>query len=105
MTTPAFARVASLAAAIAFGAMIVGAPSAHASEKSNCEGKGGTYTQTDVTWNGKPSTVHRCCVKDTATNSTSCTSTTVTKATLHPLEPTRPTHRIPVGVLTPLDHV
>jgi hypothetical protein len=68
------------AAAIGLGAlMTVGAPSAHASEKSDCEGKGGTYTETAVTWNGKSGTTYRCCVKDAATDTTSCTSTTVTK--------------------------
>ncbi|SEH48596.1 hypothetical protein SAMN04489835_0376 [Mycolicibacterium rutilum] len=59
----------------------VGAPAAHASQKSECEGRGGTYSETAVTWNGKPGTTYRCCVKDTVSNTTSCTSTTVTKAT------------------------
>jgi len=75
-----FVPTALAAAAIGLGAlMTVGAPAAHASEKSDCEGKGGTSTETSFTWNGKPSTVYRCCVKDATTNTTSCTSTTVTK--------------------------
>jgi hypothetical protein len=101
------------AAAIGFGAlMTVGAASAHASEKSDCEGKGGSYTETQVNWNGKDSTVYRCCVKDTATNTTSCTSTTVTKNSRIPLtvrpevietvqtdEPVAPPQRVPLGVM------
>jgi hypothetical protein len=101
------------AAAIGLGAlMTVGAPSAHASEKSDCEGKGGTYTQTEVTWNGKTGTTHRCCVKDTATNTTTCTSTTVTKNSLTPVtvrpevidavetfEPAAPSHRVPLDAV------
>ena len=87
------------AAAIGLGAlMISGAPSAYASEKSDCEGKGGTYTETQVTWNGKPSTVYRCCVEDKATNTTSCTSTTVTKNS-QPVEPVAPVQRVPLSVL------
>ena len=104
---------AVLAAAIGLGAAMVGAPAAHTSEKSDCEGKGGTFTETQVTWNGKPSTVYRCCVKDTATNTTSCTSTTVAKIsripesvrpglidTAEPVEPVAPTHRVPLEVFT-----
>lgn len=103
------------AVAIAVGAlMTVGAPSAYASEKSDCQGKGGTYSETTVTDNttGKIGTVYRCCVKDTQTNTTSCTSTTVTKASRIPLdigpgvivaaetaEPATPIHRVPVDVL------
>ena len=101
------------AAAIGLGAlMTVGAPSAHASEKSSCEGKGGTYTETAVTWNGKTGTTHRCCVKDAATNTTSCTSTTVTKnsripVTVRPgvidtaetVEPAAPIQRVPLEVV------
>jgi hypothetical protein len=99
------------AAAIGLGAlMTVGAPSAHASEKSDCEGKGGTYTETAVTWNGKSGTTYRCCVKDAATNTTSCTSTTVTKdsripVTVRPgvidtaIEPAAPIQRVPLDVL------
>jgi hypothetical protein len=85
MITTKFAPTA-LAAAIGLGAlMIVGAPSAQASERSDCEGKGGTFTETQVTWNGKDSTVYRCCVKDASTNTTSCTSTTVTKLSRVPV--------------------
>ena len=101
------------AAAIGLGAlMTVGAPSAHASEKSSCEGKGGTYTETAVTWNGKSGTTYRCCVKDAATNTTSCTSTTVTKisripvtvapgsvGTAETIEPAVPIQRVPLDVL------
>jgi hypothetical protein len=99
------------AAAIGLGAlMTVGAPSAHASEKSDCEGKGGTYTETAVTWNGKSGTTYRCCVKDAATDTTSCTSTTVTKnsripVTVRPgvidtaIEPAAPIQRVPLDVL------
>jgi hypothetical protein len=108
-----FVPTALAAAAIGLGAlMTVGAPSAHASEKSDCEGKGGTYTETQVTWNGKTGTTYRCCVKDTATNTTSCTSTTVTKnsripVTVRPgvidtaetIEPAAAVQRIPVDVL------
>lgn len=108
-----FVTTALAAAAIGLGAlMTVGAPSAHASEQSDCEGKGGTYTQTEVTWNGKTGTTHRCCVKDSATNTTSCTSTTVTKnsripVTVRPgvidtaetIEPAAPVQRVPLDVL------
>ena len=76
-----FAPTALAAAAIGLGAlMTVGAPSAHASGKSDCESKGGTYSETTIVDNttGKIGTVHRCCVKDATTNTTSCTSTTVT---------------------------
>jgi len=116
MTTIVSTRFVSsvlAAAAIGLGAlMTVGAPSAHASEKSNCEGKGGTYTQTEVTWNGKTGTTYRCCVKDAATNTTSCTSTTVTKnsripVTVRPgvldtaetIEPAAPIQRVPLEVV------
>jgi hypothetical protein len=108
-----FVPTALAAAAIGLGAlMAVGAPTAHASEKSDCEGKGGTYTETQVTWNGKTGTTYRCCVKDTATNTTSCTSTTVTKNVRVPLtvlpgvidtaetaEPAAPIQRVPLDVL------
>lgn len=108
-----FVPTALAAAAIGLGAlMAVGAPTAHASEKSDCEGKGGTYTETQVTWNGKTGTRYSCCVKDTATNTTSCTSTTVTKnsripVTVRPgvidtaetIEPAAPVQRIPIDVL------
>jgi hypothetical protein len=106
-----FVPTALAAAAIGLGALLtVGAPSAHASEKSDCEGKGGTYTETSVTWNGKPGTTYRCCVKDAATNTTSCTSTTVTKnsripVTVRPgvidtaIEPAAPIQRVPLDVL------
>ncbi len=111
-----FAPTALAAAAIGFGAlMTVGAPSAHASAKSDCEGKGGTYSETAIVDNqtGKTGTTQRCCVKDTATNTTSCTITTVTNASRVPLtvgpgvivaaetvEPAAPIHRVPLGVLT-----
>ena len=72
----------------------VGAPSANASEKSSCEGKGGTYTETAVTWNGKSGTTYRCCVKDAATNTTSCTSTTVTKQPIRERSPRVDRHRL-----------
>ena len=117
MTTIAltkFVPTAVAAAAIGLGAlMTVGAPLAHASAKSDCEGKGGTYTETTITDNttGKVGTSQRCCVKDAATNTTSCTITTVTKASRIPLdigpgvitaaeadEPVRPIHRVPLGV-------
>lgn len=108
-----FAPTALAAAAIGLGAlMIAGAPSAQASERSDCEGKGGTFTETSVTWNGKPSTVYRCCVKDTASNTTSCTSTSVSKdsripVTVRPgvidtaqtVEPTAPIQRVPLDVV------
>jgi hypothetical protein len=88
------------AAAIGFSAlMLVGAPTANASEKSDCEGKGGTYTATTITnqTTGKIGTRHTCCVKDVKTNTTSCTSTTVTNA--GDIQPTWPIHRVPLGVL------
>jgi hypothetical protein len=109
MATTNFAPTALAAAAIGLGAlMIVGAPSAQASERSDCEGKGGTFTETEVTWNGKTGTTYRCCVKDAATNTTSCTSTTVTKNSWIPVnvrpgmidtaetfEPAAPIQRVP----------
>ena len=109
-----FVRSAVAAAAIGFAALLtVGAPAANASEKSNCEAKGGTFTETQVTWNGKTGTTYRCCVKDTATNTTDCTSTTVTKNvqiadtvrpgvidTVETIEPAAPAQRVPVEVLT-----
>ena len=108
-----FVTTAIAAAAIGFGAlMTAGAPAAHASEKSDCDAKGGTYTETQVTWNGKTGTTYRCCVKDTATNTTTCTSTTVTKAvripvtvrpgvidTAETIEPAAPSQRVPLEVL------
>jgi hypothetical protein len=103
------------AAAIGFGAlMTVGAPSAHASAKSDCEGKGGTYSETAIVDNqtGKTGTTQRCCGKDTATKTTTCTSTTVTNISRTPVsvgpgvivaaenvEPAPPIHRVPLGVL------
>ena len=111
-----FAPTALAAAAIGFGAlMTVGAPSAHASAKSDCESKGGTYSETAIVDNqtGKTGTTQRCCVKDTASNTTSCTITTVTNASRVPVhirpelieaagnvEPAPPIHRVPLGVLT-----
>ena len=108
-----FVPTALAAAAIGLGAlMTVGTPSAHASERSDCESKGGTFTETSVTWNGKPSTVYRCCVKDAQTNTTSCTSTTVSKNSRIPvnvrpgvidtaetIEPAAPIQRVPLDVL------
>lgn len=116
MTTTAltkFLPTALAAAAIGLGALItIGAPAAHASEKSDCDAKGGTYTETKITWNGKSGTTYRCCVKDAATNTTSCTSTTVTDSTRIPVtvrpgvidtaetfEPSVPAQRVPLGVL------
>jgi hypothetical protein len=116
MTTIArtkFVPTALAAAAIGLGAlMTVGTPSAHASERSDCESKGGRFTETSVTWNGKPSTVYRCCVKDAQTNTTSCTSTTVSKNSRIPvnvrpgvidtaetIEPAAPIQRVPLDVL------
>ena len=112
--TTKFMATAVAAAAIGLGAlMTVGVPSAHASEQSDCEAKGGTYTKTEINWNGKDATVHRCCVKDEATKTTDCTSTTVTKITRIPdtvrpgvidtaetVEPAVPAQRVPVYVLT-----
>jgi hypothetical protein len=108
-----FVPTALAAAAIGLGAlMTVGVPSAHASEKSDCAAKGGTYTETEVTWNGKTGTTYRCCVKDTATNTTTCTSTTVTKIvripenvrpgvidTAETIDPAPPIQRVPLDVL------
>jgi hypothetical protein len=111
-----FVPTALAAAAIGLGAlMTVGAPSAHASERSDCEGKGGTFTETQVydQTTGKSGTSYRCCVKDAATNTTSCTSTTVTKnsripVTVRPgvidtaetIEPAPPIQRVPLDVLS-----
>jgi hypothetical protein len=95
-----FATTAVAAAAIGFSAlMTVGSPTAHASPKSDCDNKGGTYSETKIVDNGtgKTGTSYSCCVKDASTNTTSCTSTTVTNA--QNWQPTRPIHRIPVGVL------
>jgi hypothetical protein len=88
------------AAAIGLSALMTfGAPAAHASEKSDCESKGGTYTETTITDNttGKIGTTYRCCVEDASTKTTTCTSTTVTKA--ENIQPTRPIHRVPLSVL------
>jgi hypothetical protein len=111
-----FVPTALAAAAIGLGAlMTVGAPSAHASERSDCESKGGTFTETQVydQTTGKSGTTYRCCVKDAATNTTSCTSTTVTKnsripVTVRPgvidtaetIEPAPPIQRVPLDVLS-----
>jgi hypothetical protein len=114
MRTTKLVRTGLAAAAIGLGAlMTVGAPSAYASEKSDCAAKGGTYTETQVTWNGKTGTTYRCCVKDTATNTTSCTSTTVTKLSQVPdtvrpgvidtaqtIEPVAPIQRVPLKEFT-----
>jgi hypothetical protein len=112
-STAKFVPTAIAAAAIGLGAlMTVGVPSAHASEKSDCEAKGGTYTETSVTWNGKPGTTYRCCVKDVSTNTTTCSSSTVTKNVRIPvsvrpgvidttenIEPAPPIQRVPLDVL------
>jgi hypothetical protein len=106
----------TVAAAIGLGAlMTVGAPLANASEKSDCDKKGGTYSETTITDNGtgKPGTVYSCCVKDAQTNTTSCSSTTVTKATRNPgtiapgsivgaenAQPNPPIQRVPLHVLS-----
>lgn len=112
--SPRFLPAALAAAAIGLAALF-GAPAAQASEKSDCEGKGGTYTETTITdnTNGKIGTVHRCCVTDAQTNTTSCTSTTVTKASRIPphivageiessenVQPVVPTYRVPLDVLS-----
>ncbi len=111
-----FLPTALAAVAIGLGAlMTVGAPAAHASEKSDCDKKGGTYSETTITDNGtgKIGTVYSCCVKDAQTNTTNCTSTTVTKATRNPgnippgsivdaenVQPAPPIHRVPLHVLS-----
>lgn len=82
-----FVPTALAAAAIGLGAlMTVGTPSAHASQRSDCENSGGTYTETTVLDNktGKTGTNHRCWVKDAQTNTTSCTSTSVTNFSRNP---------------------
>jgi hypothetical protein len=107
-----FVPTALVAAAVGLGAlMTVGTPSAHASEKSDCEGKGGTYTETQVydQTTGKSGTNYRCCVKDAQTNTTSCTSTTVTKNVRIPVtvrpglidtaETAEPIQRVPLDVV------
>jgi hypothetical protein len=107
-----FVPAALVAAAIGLGAlMTVGTPSARASEKSDCEGKGGTYTETQVydQTTGKSGTNYRCCVKDAQTNTTSCTSTTVTKNVRIPVtvrpglidtaETAEPIQRVPLDVV------
>ena len=89
------------ASAIGVSALLtIGAPAAHASPKSDCDAKGGTYSETTIVDNktGKTGTVYRCCVKDSATNTTSCDTTTVTAA--ENVSPTGPITRIPLGVLT-----
>lgn len=88
----------ALAAAMGISALLtLGAPAAHASEKSDCEGKGGTYSETTIVDNstGKTGTRYSCCIKDAKTNTTSCTSSTVTAAQV--LEPVQPAHRVPLG--------
>jgi hypothetical protein len=111
-----FVPTALAAAAIGIGAlMTVGAPVAHASEKSDCEGKGGTYSETTIVDNttGKIGTSYSCCVKDAQAKTTSCTNTTVTKASRIPVnvvpgvitaaetvEPARPIQRAPLDVLS-----
>lgn len=90
-----------LVAAMGISALLtLGAPTAHASEKSDCEGKGGTYSETTIVDNstGKTGTRYSCCIKDAKTNTTSCTSSTVTAAQI--LEPVQPAHRVPLSVLS-----
>lgn len=94
-----FMTTALATAAIGLSAlMTVGAPSAHASEKSDCEAKGGTFTETTIVDNrtGKTGKSYSCCVKNAQTNTTSCTNTTVTLA--ENVQPTRPVYRVPLGV-------
>jgi hypothetical protein len=43
-----FVPTALAAAAIGFSALMIGAPGSHASEKSECESKGGTYSETTI---------------------------------------------------------
>ena len=116
-----FVPTALAAASIGIGAlMTVGAPSAHASGKSDCEKQGGTYTETTIVDNstGKTGTNYRCCVKDATTNTTSCTSTTVTNSSRIPvtvrpgvidaaetIEPTQPIQRVPLDVLNTDGHI
>ena len=116
-----FVPTALAAAAIGLGALItIGAPSAHASAKSDCESSGGTFSETTIVDNktGKTGTVHRCCVKDATTNTTSCTSTTVTNNSRIPMtvlpglidtaetvEPAPPIQRVPLDVLNTGAHI
>jgi hypothetical protein len=116
-----FVPTALAAAAIGLGAlMTVGAPTAHASQRSDCENKGGTFTETTIFDNktGKSGTTYRCCVKDAKTNTTSCTSTTVTNNTRIPvnvrpglidtaetIEPAPPIQRVPVDVVNTDAHI
>jgi hypothetical protein len=63
-----FMATALATAAIGLSAlMTLGAPPAHASEKSDCEAKGGTFTETTIVDNGtgKTGKNYSCCVKDT----------------------------------------
>jgi hypothetical protein len=87
------------AAAIGFSALMIGAPASHASEKSDCESKGGTYSETTIVDNGtgETGTSYSCCVKDATTKTTSCTNTTVAAA--ENWQPARPNHRVPLEVL------
>lgn len=110
-----FIPTALAPAAIGLGTlMTVGAATAHASEKSDCEKKGGTYSETTVFDNntGKYGTNYSCCVKDANTNTTSWTSTTVTKSNRIPVdvgagvitaaqtvEPVPPISGVPVNVV------
>ncbi|WP_101947874.1 hypothetical protein [Mycobacterium sp. 3519A] len=105
MLTTSFTRFATpalAAAVLGLGTlMTVAAPTAYASEKSDCAAKGGTYTETKIynQTTGKSGTNYRCCVTDKATNTTSCTSTTVTNSK-QVLEPTTPPQRVPLAVLS-----
>ena len=85
-----FAPTALAAAAIGFGAlMTVGAPSAHASAKSDCESKGGTYSETTIV--------------DNRTGNASRVPVTVGPGVIvaaENVEPAAPIHRVPLGVVT-----
>jgi hypothetical protein len=69
------------------------------SEKSDCESKGGTYSETTIVDNGtgETGTSYSCCVKDAKTRTSSCTNTTVAAA--ENWQPARPIHRVPLEVL------
>jgi hypothetical protein len=81
--------------AIGFSALMIGAPASHANEKSDCESKGGTYSETTIvdSGTGETGTSYSCCVKDAKTKTTSCTNTTVAAA--ENWQPARPSHRVP----------
>lgn len=80
LVSPKFVSTALVAASIGLGAlMTVSAPAAHADNRSDCQSRGGTYTETSVDYNGKPTTISRCCVTDVATKTTDCTTASVSK--------------------------